>query len=349
MLIIGNPPYVEKRTVESKYQLTGYKSEITNNLYSYCSERSFYLLISKGYFGFIVPVSSMSTSKFEPLQKFILEQGTAWLSHFDDRPSRLFDGLEHIQLTIILTNKTGGSPSLPFTTACRKWSSIERSHIFGTLFYAQLHKSYLDGSVAKAGGNIEVDILDKLWLKKKDISDWLSNRGKFQIFYTRKVHAFLNILDFVPEIYDGRGNLRDPSEQKTLTFDSKILADTVLCTLNSTLFRWFLSTFSDCRNLNRREVLSFPIELLELSQLENTRISKLATSLSNSLRETSEIRGMRFKNEVLRVQCIIPRLSKPIIDEIDRILAQHYGFPEEELDFIINYDIKYRMGRDSES
>lgn len=31
-------------------------------------------------------------------------------------------------------------------------------------------------------------------------------------------------------------------------------------------------------------------------------------------------------------------------DEIDKVLAQHYGFTEEELDFIINYDIKYRMG-----
>lgn len=39
-----------------------------------------------------------------------------------------------------------------------------------------------------------------------------------------------------------------------------------------------------------------------------------------------------------------PRLSKPIIDEIDRVLARHYGFTDEELDFIINYDIKYRMG-----
>ena len=41
-----------------------------------------------------------------------------------------------------------------------------------------------------------------------------------------------------------------------------------------------------------------------------------------------------------------PRLSKPIIDEIDRVLARHYGFTDEELDFIINYDIKYRMGDD---
>ena len=39
-----------------------------------------------------------------------------------------------------------------------------------------------------------------------------------------------------------------------------------------------------------------------------------------------------------------PKLSKSIIDEIDKVLAKHYGFTEEELDFIINYDIKYRMG-----
>ncbi|MBF0557115.1 MAG: hypothetical protein HQK96_21585 [Nitrospirae bacterium] len=39
-----------------------------------------------------------------------------------------------------------------------------------------------------------------------------------------------------------------------------------------------------------------------------------------------------------------PKKSKPIIDEIDKALAKHYGFTDEELDFIINYDIKYRMG-----
>ena len=36
--------------------------------------------------------------------------------------------------------------------------------------------------------------------------------------------------------------------------------------------------------------------------------------------------------------------SKPIIDEIDTALAPYYRFTAEELDFIINYDIKYRLG-----
>ncbi len=52
-------------------------------------------------------------------------------------------------------------------------------------------------------------------------------------------------------------------------------------------------------------------------------------------------------------------MFKLILDEIDRVLAAHYGFTAEELDFPStklragpsmklragNYDIKYRMGR----
>ena len=39
----------------------------------------------------------------------------------------------------------------------------------------------------------------------------------------------------------------------------------------------------------------------------------------------------------------LPAKSKPIIDEIDKVLAKHYGFTEE-IDFIINYNIKCRIG-----
>ncbi len=46
--------------------------------------------------------------------------------------------------------------------------------------------------------------------------------------------------------------------------------------------------------------------------------------------------------------------ARPIIDTIDRVLARHHGFTDEELDFIpsttfrtgINYDIKHRLGQD---
>ncbi len=39
-------------------------------------------------------------------------------------------------------------------------------------------------------------------------------------------------------------------------------------------------------------------------------------------------------------------MTQPPKPQLDRVLTQHYGFTDEELDFIINHDIKYRMGKD---
>ena len=51
----------------------------------------------------------------------------------------------------------------------------------------------------------------------------------------------------------------------------------------------------------------------------------------------------------VHIETFNPALSKEIIDEINIALAKHYGFTAEELDFIINYDIKYRMGKELEN
>ena len=64
----------------------------------------------------------------------------------------------------------------------------------------------------------------------------------------------------------------------------------------------------------------------------------------SDFRERALWSSIRFQSGTLQMQVFQPRLSKPIGDEIDRVLAEHYSFTAEELDFIINYDIKYRMG-----
>ena len=71
--------------------------------------------------------------------------------------------------------------------------------------------------------------------------------------------------------------------------------------------------------------------------------------LMNDFRNKSQLKEKTSKltGEIV-YQEFYPRLSKPIIDQIDKVLAKHYGFTDEELDFIINYDIKYRMGRGAE-
>lgn len=115
--------------------------------------------------------------------------------------------------------------------------------------------------------------------------------------------------------------------------------------LNSNLFFWFITIFSDCRHVNKREVDHFPIDLNRLAKGPLfPSINAITKNLMHDLKKSSDNKVMRFAHDKLTVQCIYPKRSKPIIDEIDRVLAKHYDFTDEELDFIINYDIKYRMG-----
>ena len=88
---------------------------------------------------------------------------------------------------------------------------------------------------------------------------------------------------------------------------------------------------------------------MPFTAVQSTELTSLATKLMSDMRRNSKrLEAQYVKTGNVEYDQFFPRLSKPIIDEIDRVLAQHYGFTDEELDFIINYDIKYRMGRDAD-
>ena len=95
---------------------------------------------------------------------------------------------------------------------------------------------------------------------------------------------------------------------------------------------------------NLKDYMIFAFRFKSHSATENEILEKLGQKYIKSLDDFSESKEISAKHgKVLQKQYYV-RKSKPIIDEIDKVLAKHYGFTEEELDFIINYDIKYRMG-----
>ena len=339
-VIIGNPPYLYL-TREIADGFKGYKTLVTKNLYSLILERCQQLIPAESWQGYIVPVSSISTEGYIELQK-ILAKRMQYLSSFDDRPAHLFDGLDKNTLSIIILTNTIGT-STAYSTRLSRWNAQERGQLFFLLQYNNTPELTLNGCIPKIGSLAEENIWNKVFATKKKLSKSYINGSQLKIFYSRKINAFLQILDFVPSVYDGSGELRPPSEFKELNFESANEAKTAFCFFNSTLFRWFMDVVSDGSHVNKREINNFCFNPRQLCE-NYPEILEITTRLSNSLNTNSITRTMRYKHDTLTVQCIIPKDSKNIIDEIDCVLAKHYGFTDEELDFIINYDIKYRMG-----
>ena len=340
-VIIGNPPYVELNALEG-YRIRNYRCEDAGNLYALVMERCESLGSKNGRQGFIVPVSSISTDRYSPLQQLVLRREDCF-SSFDDRPSRLFEGLEHIRLTIHILGRQVQTP-IHVSTRYNKWSADERTILFEKLTFARSEPAIVDGSVPKLCSPLEQSIIDKLRAQKRVLSSFYSRSGRHRIFYSRKVGYFLQVLDFEPRVLDGKGRRRPPSEFKELVFQNEDQAKLALCCLNANLFYWFITVFSDCRHVNKREVDAMPIDLSALSvSKDKSELLSLADSLMADLQQNSVNRTMTFQHDTLTVQCIYPKASKPIIDRIDHVLARHYGFTAEEQDFVVNYDIKYRL------
>ncbi len=343
-VIIGNPPYLEYRQAGKADKLTNYATLPTGNLYALTMERCMSLLAPGRRSGMIVPASATSTDGYLPLQEILLEQSALHISSFSDQQGKLFD-IPHPRLCII-TYKKLLAPKSVFSTPYLKPGRELREFLFQQLAYIEVSRQVKSGIIPRYGTCLEQPLHAKLHNESHRLGDYLCKTGSHKLYYTRKLSWFVQVTPFIPIIMDQEGEMRNPSELKTLLFPSAEYADLAFVALNSNLFYWFVTTGSDCRNLNMREVLGLPLSMDEIPDTIQQDLRKLASQLAADQQAHSELRKMSFKHTgTLTIQCVFPGKSKPIIDEIDRILAEYYGFTDEELDFIINYDIKYRLTR----
>ena len=94
-----------------------------------------------------------------------------------------------------------------------------------------------------------------------------------------------------------------------------------------------------------REVESFPFDPNGMSADTKRTLAEICSELMADLKVHSQRKECEYKTTGKVVYDeFYPKYSKPIIDKIDTVLAGYYGFTDEYLDYIINYDIKYRMG-----
>jgi hypothetical protein len=341
---IGNPPYVGYKHSSTPYKGMNYTTLTTGNLYALSMERCAGLLAPGGRFGMIVPASATCTDGYLPLQNLLLQQSSLHIASFSDQRGKLFD-IPHPRLCIVTYQKHPG-PERVFSTTYLKPGCELRESLFQRLAYTEVTQQVRPGIIPRYGSTLEQSLHMKLYHQSQRLGGYIKKAGTHTLYLTRKLSWFVQATPFIPQIIDEQGRLRNPSELKTLRFSSQEHADIAFVALNSNLFYWFLTTGSDCRNLNMREVRGFPLNIDEVLISIRRDLRKLAARLTIDFQAHSRLGKMSFKDTgTLTIQCMFPSKSKHIVDEIDHELAQHYGFTEEELDFLINYDIKYRSGR----
>lgn len=332
-VIIGNPPYVEYtrknkdsgKCIRDIYKLKGYTTINCSNLYAFVIERSCHISKNRDNIGFIVPLSLASNNNMADLRDYICTTGTSWYSHYEVRPAKLFDGAEQ-RLTIFFIRNT--EKKAMFSTAIQRWNTEHRNTLFNLLSYAP---SFNDGSIWRTSSSIETSLYIK-FNRHKPSAYQLKKSGAQLHYRTAGVRYWIIFLN------NGFGT--ESLSNKVAFFEDEKVARFFMAAFNSNLFWWYYALNFDMFNLKDYMIFNFKLNYIPNTDLESIAITLEADMENNKVHQeiNSKTRGQVTTSYYQKKQ------SKPIVDTIDNALAHIYGFTDEELDFIINYDIKYRMG-----
>lgn len=336
-VIIGNPPYVRYYKVSGDYKIQrkSFFTYNTGNLYAFVVERCFQLLGRKKRFSMIMPIASVSTASMKELQELYRNNcQQIWHSHYATRPGKLFVGVDmNLTITIICQGLT--LDSVHSTTYIRWYDGPNgnRNQIFDVLSYENLdipdrHSNYFP----KLGYSIEKEILKKLHSFSIYLNKFYARTDSVVYYHSGGRYWRKALFERLSSHYKGI-NILDEHKYK------------ILCLLNSQIFYWYWITNSNCMDVVSREVDLFPV--FDFSNLDDEPFQMLAKKLLMTYYNSSQKR-VRSGDIIETVETNFDaKVAKPIINLIDLFLGEHYGLTKEELDFITNYDIKYRMGIDN--
>ena len=331
-VIIGNPPYVTFTDRSLPYKVNQYATYETKNLFALVGERCLAISHTQSSIGYIIPLSGLSIDGFNPLQTIIFKNTTSWNSFYsgDRNPSELFTGVK-IRAGIYI-GRHSSSPK-KYVSRYLKYYANERGILFCKIKYVECY----DCSFApKLDGQTGKNIMQKLSSFNKRLASEFT--GNSSIYYHAAPIYWCKALMDIDLLKEKELNIADSYKNRQISEQYKNFAFVLL---NSSLFFYNWIVQSDCYNLTRKYIAEMPVPVID----NYSTYSQYAQKLNNDLNRNIQVAEYKYANRgYVKFAQFFPKKSKPIIDEIDKVLAKHYGFTEEELDFIINYDIKYRMG-----
>ena len=345
--VIGNPPYIEYSKVRTDYEIKAPKIDVkSGNLYAFTTERCLDLLQSSGAIGLIIPVSFVSTQRMAVLQSKISNNSSVWFSNYGERPAKLFIGAE-VLLTIAVAHR-GYVKSERYVTGLRKWSAEQRDALFPTTCYVGKVDQLRGFVIPKFSSAIEKSILSKIWNGAARLGHTIQRNSGSELFYRIGGGRYWKIFTATSPKFVLNGQETKSSRESTLLFPTNIDRDLASALLSSSIFFWLFSITTNGRDLNPIDLHDFPVDLNRL-RATSAPLVGLAEMLMTDYEKNSQ---MKIKESAqtgtVEYQEFYPKLSKGIIDRIDFELQRFYSLSDDELDYIVNYDIKYRMGQGAE-
>ena len=316
-IIVGNPPYVEYGKLPVK------PDSNYGNIYADVLCNAVCELKSTGVIGFVIPLSFVATSRMQSIREDMYKKmNRIFILNYADRPDCLFDGV-HQKLSILFGIK-GQGKCISYTSSYYHWYNSERRDLLNNCKIFPSHQR--DQYIPKIGNVYEDSIFEKICnVKGESLLSLLNTQNKQSSVYLNMRACFwMKAFSFNP----------GSKEYKEFGCSSE-MKPYLLAILNSNLFFLYWTIVSDCWHITNKELSEFFVPTNGVC-LDMFRI--LTSKLERKLERTKKYIGsVQTQYEYKHREC------KPEIDAIDDALQEIYGLTDDEVAFLKEYKLKYRM------
>jgi type I restriction-modification system DNA methylase subunit len=341
-IVIGNPPYGAKYSEEcKKYYKANYitaktipgKQKGSLDTFTLFIEHGYNILKKDGNLAFIVPIALTSSDSLTGVHRILLDKcDNIRISSYAVRPKPVFERAV-VNTSILLFVKTESKCQHLFSTKMHRRNEdiFNLQYLVDHLQFSDVKDYLLYGRIPKIGTKIEKTILGKIRMQKK-LSTFYNNKG-LPIYYRTTGGRYFKVVTNYPT---------GSTKEKPIMFEPKY-ADSIGCALSSSLSFWFYQIYS-----NNLDWKSYEIENFTLPPLNDENIDvlgKLYSEYLNDIETNANVRTSTGESKYLVdtfKEYKIVR-SKSIIDKIDDYIGPLYGLTQEEIDFIKNYELEFRM------
>ena len=341
-IVIGNPPYgakipvSDKKKYQSFYQsaktITGKQKGSVDTYALFIDLGLYHAIQKKGVLCYIVPLAFTSSESMSALHGMMLKDcGLIQVSTYSNRPKKIFDNADQ-RVSIVLANKNGESATKLLTTGVlKRYSTTSVRDIVDNLSFVNSIDFIRRGRLPKIGSDIEYGILETLFQNKTVLSDFITKQKTDNVVYYRTAGG---------RYYHIIANYKTGSTQeKALYLNNQLSSGVIGAILSSNLYFWLSQAYTDNLHLKEYELTMLPIpEIAESAKAELETVYKQYTT---DLEKNAVVKSGNY-NTISEFKEYRARLSKPIIDKIDRILQKAYGLSDEQTNYLINFELKFR-------
>ncbi len=349
-VVVGNPPWKEYSEVRKEYTVKGYHLEHNANLYTLCTERALAISSDGGLTGFIVQLPLATSARMKKARDHIASRCSfAAVSTFDDRPGKLFDGLQHCRSTIFIVKRSRTTEAARlFVSKYLRWPAAMRDLLVDTISYVEASDATVSkGQFPKISSTEHSDILRQIDKHSglKLSSEVSKQATSHFVFYQEAMQYWAKSTSGLP-YYAKNGTRAAPAHGRYIYTVTDNAASATNALLNSSLFYLYFISYSDAFHLNQSLIDQFPVPK---GLLSDPTLAALGTDLLAELHACSSHKTISLRSgDKIEYAEFRMSLAKGVLDRIDQHIGEKYRLNASQIDLVTNYDVRFRMGADED-